>query len=311
MMLKYIIQRLLIAIPTALGVCVIIFSLMYFSPYDPAEAMANQYHLDAEQIALLRQELRLDEPYFTQLGNWFLNLSRGDLGKSLIQRRPILEMIGGRFWTTFELAFVGMTLAAIIGITLGILAALKENSIWDSLSMALALLGSAMPDFWLALMLIFLFSLTLGWLPTLGQGSLKHLIMPAVVVGLVEAGVVARTVRSSLVETLNEDYIRTARSKGLQERWVVIRHGLRNALIPTITILGINLGAVLGGVVIIETVFAREGIGRLLVDSVLDTDMPVVQGVVLFSALVFLLVNLIVDISYAFLDPRIRYETNR
>jgi peptide/nickel transport system permease protein len=310
-MLKYIAQRLLIAIPIALGVCVIVFSLMYFSPYDPAEAMANEYHLDAQQIAMLRQEMKLDEPYFVQLGNWFLNLAHGDLGTSLIQRRPILEMIIGRFWTTFELALAGMMLAAIVGITLGMLAALKENSIWDNLSMTIALIGSAMPDFWLALMFIFLFSLTLGWLPTLGQGSPKHLIMPAVVVGLAEAGVVARTVRSSLIETLNEDYIRTARSKGLKERIIVIRHGLRNALIPTVTIIGINLGAVLGGVVVIETVFAREGIGRLLVDSVLATDIPVVQGVVLFSALVFLLVNLIVDVSYAFLDPRIRYETNR
>ena len=310
-MLKYITQRLLIAIPIALGVCVIVFSLMYFSPYDPAEAMANEYHLDAEQIAMLRQEMKLDEPYFVQLGNWFLNLTRGNLGTSLIQRRPILEMIIGRFWTTFELALAGMALAAFIGIILGVLAALKENSIWDNLSMTIALLGSAMPDFWLALMFIFLFSLTLGWLPTLGQGSPKHLIMPAVVVGLAEAGVVARTVRSSLIETLNEDYIRTARSKGLKEQIIVIRHGLRNALIPTVTIIGINLGAVLGGVVVVETVFAREGIGRLLVDSVLATDIPVVQGVVLFSALVFLLVNLIVDVSYAFLDPRIRYETNR
>jgi ABC-type dipeptide/oligopeptide/nickel transport system permease component len=310
-MLKYITQRLLIAMPIALGVCVIVFSLMYFSPYDPAEAMANEYHLSAEQIAMLRQEMKLDEPYFVQLGNWFLNLLQGNLGTSLIQRRPILEMIVARFGTTFELAIAGMTLAATIGIVLGVLAALKENSIWDSVSMAIALLGSAMPDFWLALMFIFLFSLTLGWLPTLGQGTPKHLLMPAVVVGLAEAGVVARTVRSSLIETLNEDYIRTARSKGLKERMVVLRHGLRNALIPTVTILGINLGAVLGGVVIVETVFAREGIGRLLVDSVLATDIPVVQGVVLFSALVFLLVNLIVDISYAFLDPRIRYEANR
>jgi ABC-type dipeptide/oligopeptide/nickel transport system permease component len=284
---------------------------MYFSPYDPAEAMGNMYHLDAEQVANLRQEMGLDDPYLTQLGNWLFSLVQGDMGKSFVQRRPVLEMIMGRFWTTFELAITGMILASIIGITLGILAALTENSIWDNLSTGLALVGSAMPDFWLALMFIFLFSLTLGWLPTLGQGDIQHLIMPAAVVGLVEAGIIARTVRSSLVEVLNEDYIRTARSKGLTDRLIVIRHGLRNAFIPTITIIGINLGAVLGGVVIIETVFAREGIGRLLIDSVLVTDIPVVQGIVLFSALVFLLVNLLVDISYGFLDPRIRYGTNQ
>jgi ABC-type dipeptide/oligopeptide/nickel transport system permease component len=163
----------------------------------------------------------------------------------------------------------------------------------------------------LALMMIFLFSLTLGWLPTLGQGDFKHLIMPAIVVGLTEAGVIARTVRSSLVEIMHEDYVRTARAKGLRERMVVIRHALRNALIPTVTIIGINLGAILGGVVIVETVFAREGIGRLIVDSVTFTDTPVVQGAVLLSALVFIFVSLVVDISYTWLDPRIRYGSRR
>jgi peptide/nickel transport system permease protein len=165
-----------------------------------------------------------------------------------------------------------------------------------------------MPDFWLALMMIFMFSLTLRWLPTVGEGDLKHLIMPAIVVGLTEAGVIARTVRSSLLETMNEDYIRTARAKGLRERIVVLRHGMRNALIPTVTIIGINLGAVLGGVVIVETVFAREGIGRLMVQSVLFADTPVVQGVVLLAALVFIFVNLGVDILYAYMDPRISYQ---
>jgi ABC-type dipeptide/oligopeptide/nickel transport system permease component len=216
-------------------------------------------------------------------------------------------MISARLGTTAELAVAGMLMATIIGVVLGILAALRENSIWDSISMVVALVGSAMPDFWLALMLIFLFALTLRWLPTLGEGDLKHLIMPATVVGLTEAGVIARTVRSSLVEIMNEDYIRTARAKGLRERAVVLGHGLRNAMIPTVTIIGINLGAVLGGVVIVETVFAREGIGRLVVQSVVFSDIPVVQGTVLLAALVFIFVNLTVDILYAFLDPRIRY----
>ena len=308
---KYIGRRLLAAIPTVLGVCFIVFCMMYFSPYDPAREMGRINHLSAEQIADLRVEMGLDRPFLVRLGNWFLGLARGDLGKSFVQRMPVTYMIGTRLWTTVELALAGMFLATVFGIVLGILAAMKQNSLADTTSMVVALLGSAMPDFWLALMLIFLFSLTLGWLPTLGQGDLKHLIMPAFVVGLTEAGVIARTVRSSLVEIMNEDYIRTARAKGLRERLVVIRHGLRNALIPTVTIIGINMAAVLGGVVIVETVFARDGIGRLMVDSVTFFDMPVVQGVVLLAALVFIFINLAVDITYAFLDPRIRYESQR
>jgi peptide/nickel transport system permease protein len=310
-MLKYIAQRLLIAVPTALGVALIVFCLMYFSPYDPAREMGRRAHLDAEQIENLREEMGVNDPFFTQLGRWLLNLTRGDLGKSFVQRLPVTDMLLARLWTTVELALAGMALATFLGVGLGVLAALKENSAWDTLSMVVSLLGSAMPDFWLALMMIFLFALTLGWLPTLGQGDFKHLIMPAIVVGLTEAGVIARTVRSSLVEIMHEDYIRTARAKGLRDRLVVLRHALRNALIPTVTIIGINLGAVLGGVVIVETVFAREGIGRLIVDSVSFTDTPVVQGGVLLSALVFILVSLVVDISYTFLDPRIRYGSKR
>jgi peptide/nickel transport system permease protein len=310
-MLKYIAQRLAAAIPTILGVCVIVFSLMYFSPYDPALEMANRYHLNAEQIANLRQEMGVGQPYFVQMGNWFANLLHGNLGKSFVQRLPVLQMIETRLWTTAELALAGMGLATILGVALGVLAALKENSWGDSASTVVALIGSAMPDFWLALMFILLFSLTLGWLPILGQGDLRHLIMPATVVALTEAGVIARTMRSSLIEVRGEDYVRTARAKGLRERWVVWRHAMANALIPTVTIIGINLSAVLGGVVVVETVFAREGIGRLVVDSVLFTDTPVVQGAVFLASLVFIFVNLGVDILYAFLDPRIRYGANQ
>jgi peptide/nickel transport system permease protein len=309
-MSKYIAKRLLAAIPTVLGVCLIVFAMMYFSPYDAARELGRTLHLDAQQIQDLRLEMGLDQPFFTQLSTWFLNLARGDLGKSYVQRLAVTDMIAGRLWTTVELALAGMVIATVSGVLFGVLAAIKENSILDSFSMVFALLGSAMPDFWLALMMIFLFSLTLRWLPTLGQGDWQHLIMPAVVVGLTEAGVIARTVRSSLVEIMHEDYIRTARSKGLRERFVLIRHGLRNALIPTVTIIGMNIGAVLGGVVIVETVFSRDGLGRLVVDSVMFSDMPVVQGTVLMAALVFIFVNLAVDITYAFLDPRIRYENS-
>jgi peptide/nickel transport system permease protein len=306
-MLRYITQRLLASIPTVVGVVVIVFTLTYFSPYDAALEMGRRYHLDAAQIADLRVEIGLDAPYFTQLGNWFLNLAQGNLGESFVQRLPVDGMIGSRLKATMELAVAGMVLATVFGVGLGVLAALKENSVWDTLSMVLALIGTAMPDFWLALMMIFLFSLTLGWLPTLGQGDLKHLIMPAIVVGFTEMGVIARTMRSSLVEVMNEDFVRTARAKGLKEWMVIIRHGMRNAFIPTLTIIGINMGAVLGGVVIVETVFAREGIGRLVVQSILFADTPILQGVVLLSALVFIFVNLGVDVLYAVLDPRISY----
>ena len=305
-MTRYIGQRLLSAIPTALGVAVIVFCLMYFSPYDPAENMGNMYHLNAEQIQNLRLEMGLDRPFLVQLGNWFAHLAVGDLGTSYVQRLPVLDMIGARLWTTLELALAGMLAATVVGVVAGVLAALKENSIWDTGSMILALLGSAMPDFWLALMMIYLFALELHWLPILGQGDLKHLIMPMIVVGLTEAGVIARTVRSSLLEVIHEDYIRTARAKGLRERTIIARHAMRNALIPTVTIIGINLGAVLGGVVVVEIVFAREGIGRLVVDSVLTADVPVVQGAVLLGSLIFIFVNLIVDVLYAVMDPRIR-----
>jgi peptide/nickel transport system permease protein len=299
------------SIPTIIGVVVIVFSLMYFSPYDPALEMGHQYHLNAEQIENLRQEMGLDAPYFIQLGRWFLSLGRADLGISYVQRLPVGEMLRSRLWATAELAVAGMLLATIFGIALGVLAALRENSVWDTLSIVLALVGSAMPDFWLAMMMIFLFSLTLRWLPTLGQGDIRHLIMPAIVVGFTEMGVIARTMRSSLIEVMHEDYVRTARAKGLREWAVVLRHAMRNAFIPTVTIIGINLGAVLGGVVIVETVFAREGIGRLVVQSILFADTPVLQGVVLLSALVFIFVNLAVDLMYAILDPRISFSERR
>ncbi len=310
-MLKYIVRRLVASIPTIIGVVVIVFSLMYFSPYDPALEMGHQYHLNAEQIENLRKEMGLDAPYFIQLGRWFLSLGRADLGISYVQRLPVGEMLRSRLWATAELAVAGMLLATIFGIALGVLAALRENSVWDTLSIVLALVGSAMPDFWLAMMMIFLFSLTLRWLPTLGQGDIRHLIMPAIVVGFTEMGVIARTMRSSLIEVMHEDYVRTARAKGLKEWAVVLRHAMRNAFIPTVTIIGINLGAVLGGVVIVETVFAREGIGRLVVQSILFADTPVLQGVVLLSALVFIFVNLAVDLMYAILDPRISYSERR
>jgi ABC-type dipeptide/oligopeptide/nickel transport system permease component len=280
---------------------------MYFSPSDPAMEMGQRYHLSKEQIQDLRLEMGLDKPFLVQLGSWLLKLVQGDLGVSYVQRQAVVEMITSRLETTAELAVAGMLIATVFGIALGLLAALLENTFWDTVSMVISLFGTAMPDFWLALMMIYLFSLTLGWLPTLGQGDLKHLIMPALVVGFTEMGVIARTMRSSLIEVMNEDYVRTARAKGLKEWMIIFRHAMRNAFIPTVTIIGVNLGAVLGGVVVVETVFAREGIGRLAVQSILFIDTPVVQGVVLFSVLVFVFVNLAVDLVYAILDPRIGY----
>ena len=309
-MTKYIVRRLLTAIPMTLGVCVIVFALVYFSPYDVAQAMAMKYHMDSEQVQLLREELHLNDSFLAGLSRWLLGLLQGDLGKSMVERRPVAEMFLERIGSTVELALSGMFIGTSLGLGLGILAALRENSVWDSLSMVIALLGSAAPDFWIALMMIFLFSLTLGWLPSIGQGSVKHLIMPALVVGITQAGVIARTVRASLVEILHEDYVRTARAKGLEERAVIIRHALRNGLIPTLTITGLNLAAVLGGVVIVETVFARDGLGYLAVKSVFSNDVPVVQGVVLLSAVIFICTNLAVDIIYAVLDPRIGYESH-
>lgn len=261
-----------------------------------------------EQVAELRAQLRLEDPLAVQYVRFVRRALAGDLGRSIFTRRPVLDEIADQLPRTLELAASAILLAAAVGLLLGVVAAVWHNTWVDRLAMLLALGGVSMPSFWLGLLLIFFFSLQLGWLPATGQGGLSRLVLPAATIGLNYSAIIARLVRSSLLEVLGNHYIATARVKGLGEWLVVLKHALGNALIPVTTIIGVQLGNLLAGTIIVETVFARQGMGRLAVTAVLDKDYPLIQGVVLVSALGYVLVNLLVDLSYAVLDPRIRHR---
>jgi len=262
----------------------------------------------SQAIAQLREQLGLDEPLYAQYVRFLASALRGDLGRSIFTNRPVTQTILEQLPHTAQLATAAMVVAAVIGTVLGIVAALNRGSWADSLCVTLAVAGSSMPIFWSGLLLIVAFSSMLAWLPATGQGTLKHLIMPAIVLGLASAGSFARLVRSALLEVMNQDYITTARAKGLSERLVVCRHALRNALIPVITVMGLQFGYLLGGTVVTETVFSRRGLGRVVIEAILWKDFPVVQGSVLLAAVVYTFVNLLTDISYAVADPRVRYD---
>ncbi len=306
-MLRYVGARLVMAVPVLLGVTVLVFSMLYLLPGDPVQAMLGESATSAEHVERLRHELGLDDPIYVQYARFLGNALRGDLGRSLVSRHQVLDEILSQFPATAELALASMAIAVIVGVTLGVLAAIRQNSWLDTLSMFVALLGVSMPGFWLGLMLIFFFSLRLGWFPATGQGGPERLILPATALGIGAAAIIARLTRSSMVEVLRQEYVTTARAKGLAEHVVILRHALQNALIPVVTMVGLQFGYLLAGAVIIETVFARQGIGRLIITSILAKDFPLVQGAVLFTACLYVLVNLLVDISYAVLDPRIRY----
>ena len=308
MTLRYIGQRLAVAITVLWGVATLVFVILRLLPGDPAALMLSEAGASAEAIAQLRADLGLDKPLIVQYGQYLLNLAQGDLGTSLFVRRPVTTVIAEQLPSTIGLALAAMLIAAILGVLLGILAAVKVGTWVDSAAMALSVAGVSVPIFWSGLLLIWLFSLRLGWLPATGQGGLDHLILPAMVLGLASSGSIARLVRASLLEVLDQDFVRTARAKGLREGMVLTRHALKNALIPVVTIVGLQFGFLLGGTVVTETVFSRQGIGRLLVNSILWKDLPVVQGVVLLAGLVYTLVNVAVDVAYGFLDPRIRYD---
>lgn len=307
-MLRYVRTRLLAAVPVLLGVSILVFSMLHLLPGDPAQIILGEAVTSAQDLARLRRELGFDAPLHVQYARFLGRALSGDLGRSLQSRRPVLDEILAQLPSTVQLTLAGLALAVVIGLVLGVAAATHRGSWADTLCMVLALGGVSMPGFWLGLMLIFFFALQLGWLPATGQGGLARLVLPALTLGYGAAGVIARLVRSSMLEVLRIEYVTTARSKGLAERRVVYRHALRNALIPVITIVGLQFGALLGGTVVIETVFARQGIGRLLVGAILYKDFPLVQGIVLFTASAYVLVNLLVDLGYALTDPRIRYE---
>jgi peptide/nickel transport system permease protein len=306
-MLTWILRRILAVVPVLFGVTLAVFSMLFLVPGDPVKMMLAEFVTNPDQVAQMRAQLHLDEPILQQYGRFVANAARGDLGTSIRSRRPVTTEIGENVASTAQLAVAAMLVAIAVGVPLGLLAALSRNSWLDVASMGTALLGVSMPSFWLGLLLIFVFSLHLAWFPATGGGDLAHLILPAVTLGTIAAAIIARLTRSSMLEVLGQDYVRTARAKGLGGFSVVARHALKNALIPIITIFGLQFGNLLAGAVIVETVFSRPGLGRLIVGGILSKDFPLVQGTVLFVATIYVLINVLVDVAYAYADPRIRF----
>lgn len=306
-MLRYIGERALQAFPVLVGITVVTFLMLHLVPGDPVLLFAGEKPMSEAQAAEIRHQLGLDRPLLTQYEDYVGHLLRGDLGRALRSQRPVLDSILEVLPATVQLTLTALGFAVAAGLALGIVAALAHRTWLDTAAMGVAILGVSMPVFYSSLLLLMLFSFTLGWFPATGEGGLDHLILPATALGLISSAVLARLVRSGMLGVLRQDYIVTARAKGLSRALVVWRHALRNALIPVITMLGLQLGALLGGAVVTETIFSRPGLGRLAVDAILNRDFPLVQGTVLIAAVVYVAVNLLVDIAYAAVDPRIRY----
>jgi len=307
-MLAYLVQRVIATIPVLLGVSLLTFSMLHLVPGDPvALVMSTEDAWSKADVDRVRDEFGLNDPLYVQYGRYVVRAVQGDFGISIRSRRDVTGLILQVLPYTLELALCSMLVALVVGVPLGVIAAVRHNTWIDTLAAVLSLGAVSMPSFWLALLLIFLFSVTLNLLPATGQGSFAALILPVVALGLREAAETSRLTRSGMLEVLRHDYITTARAKGLAELLVLQRHALRNALIPVITMLGLQFGRLLAGTVVIETVFARQGIGRLAVEAIQGKDFPTVQGVILFMAVAYVLVNLLVDLSYAWVDPRIRY----
>jgi ABC-type dipeptide/oligopeptide/nickel transport system permease component len=302
----FIVRRLLLSIPTLLGVLIVAFLLLFVAPGDPVQAMVGE-RADEETIARLRQELRLDDPLPVQFGHYVAGIARGDLGKSYITNRPIRGDILERFPKTLQLAGAAMLLATICGVTLGVLSARQPGGTIDRAGLAIAYLGISFPVYWVGLLLILLFAVTLHWLPPSGFGGVRYLALPALALGMRSIAFLARMTRSAMLDALGADYVRTARAKGLREGLVVGRHALRNAMIPIITVLGLDFGAYLTGSILTETIFSWPGLGRYVVNAIARRDLPAIQGSVLFLSAVFVLVNLITDVAYAKADPRVTY----
>ena len=310
MLARYIARRLAQLVPVLFLVSLMIFSIMHALPGDPVQLMlagAESGAVTPERQEELRELMGLNDPLYMQYFRFIGGAVTGDLGNSVRLREPVLHLILDRVGSTLALALGGIAVAVFLGMSTGVLAALKQGSWVDTASMVLAYVGVSLPLFWLGLLLILVFSFWLGWFPPAGATGFRSLVLPSLTLGLVSAGVISRLTRSSLVEVLVEDYMRTARSKGLPKRIVYLRHALRNALLPVLTIVGLQFGAMLSGTVVTETVFSRPGLGRLVVSAILWQDYPLVQGIVLFMATIYVVINLLVDISYAWLDPRIRY----
>jgi peptide/nickel transport system permease protein len=327
-------ERLLAALPIMLGVAVIVFLFMRLTPGDPVDIMMGQGGtVSAGEVEKLRSEFNLDKPIHQQLGIFLAGLARGDLGNSFVQQKPVAQLIGERLPATIELALAALLAGLLIAFPIGIISAVKQNSWIDRVSMAGAFVGISMPSFWLGILLILIFAVNLRWLPVQGRidygvqlqvvtgfyvldsiltrnwpalvSSVRHLILPALTLGAAVAAIVARVLRSSLLEILRSDYVKLARAKGAGETRTVMTHALRNALIPTVTVVGLQVGVLLGGNMIVETVFAWPGMGRMVVDAIFNRDFPLVQGSVMVYAFTFVVANLIVDLLYTYLNPKI------
>jgi peptide/nickel transport system permease protein len=305
-MTRYITNRVLSTIPVLLIVSVLVFFMIHLVPGDPVQIMLGESGASAEQIARIRTQLGLDRPLPVQYGQFMKQVVTGQV-RSIRTQQPVVQAFWHLFPNTLQLTVASLLLAAVFGIVLGVIAATHQHTWIDTVAMAGSFLGVSMPNFWLALLLIYFFAVRLGWLPATGAGTAKQLILPAVVLALQQIALIARLVRAHMIEVLQEEYIKTARAKGLRERSVLWGHALRNASLSVITLLGLNLGYLLSGTVIIETVFARPGIGRYIVDGILQKDFPLVQAAVLMTATIYLLVNLLTDLSYALIDPRISH----
>lgn len=314
-LLQYIARRLLALIPVLLVVGIIVFTIIHLTPGDPAMVMLGE-SASPEELAQLRQSLGLDEPLLTQFFTWVSHVVTGNLGTSVFSGEPVTQTIWESLGPTVSLTVVASIISLIIAIPTAILAVWKRESALDPAFMSVTLLGVSIPNFWLALLLILLFAVVLRWLPVAGYvpisegfgAWLRHLILPAVVLSVQQAGIISRMLRDGMLDVMHQDFIRTARAKGLKERVVLMKHTLSNAMIPTTTVIGASIAGLLGGAVVTETIFAIPGIGGLIVESIARRDYPVLQGSVLFVAGVYVLVNLLVDLAYAVIDPRIRYD---
>ena len=304
---KFVLRRLLLMIPVLIGVMFVIFTLMFITPGDPASLMLGEA-ARPEDVAALRLQLGLDDPFLIQFGRYVARALQADLGTSYSTRQPVFQEITARFPATLTLAGWSVLLSIILGIPLGILCATKQYSAFDSVTSVAGLIALSIPNFWLGLMLILLFSVTLGWLPASGFQGPLYWIMPTLTIGLSNAGTIMRFTRASMLEVVRQDYIRTARSKGQKESAILYKHALKNALIPVITVVGLSFGFLLGGAILTEAVFAIPGLGNYMVISIRARDTPIIQGGVLLIAIAFSLVNLLVDIIYGFVDPRIRSQ---
>ena len=306
-MFAFIVRRLVLSIPTLLGVMVVVFLLLYVAPGDPVQDMVGE-RADAETIARLRKELHLDEPVLKQFALYTGGVLRGDLGRSYITQRPIIQDIRERFPKTLLLAGSAMLLASVLGITIGVLSSRNPGGWFDRMSLGLAYLGISFPVYWVGLILILIFAVTLKWLPPSGYGGWEYLILPALALGSRSIAFLARVTRSAMLDVLHSDFVRTARAKGLKEQVVVMRHALRNALIPIVTVLGLDFGYYLTGSILTETIFSWPGIGRYVVNAIARRDLPAISGTVLFLSFVFVMVNLLTDLAYAKADPRVAYS---